>query len=105
MRTALFFRKCLNYNDYFNRCNCLKSFGQVLEYKIIKTILLTQPEYNKLTSNFLIDNKHIIKHLDQLIMDSNDCVYCLFFTVNNHEGFLVYPAGYNYCRYVAYINN
>ncbi|MBQ9072164.1 MAG: hypothetical protein IJY25_03295 [Bacilli bacterium] len=105
MKTALFFKKCLNKSDYFNRYNNLKSYGQILEYKIVQTIVMTPKEYNDLTSNFLIKNKYIIKYLNQLIMDSNDCVFCLFFTTNNRDGFLVYPSGYNYCRYIAYINN
>jgi hypothetical protein len=38
-------------------------------------------------------------------MDSNDSVNCLFITNNNITGYLVYPAGHDYARYVAYYDN
>ena len=58
-------------------------------------------EYKKFTSDFLCDDVSIKLITKDLYMDNNDKVYCALFTWRNEEGFLVYPAGYNYAKYVA----
>lgn len=101
MREALFFRKCYNLNELKHLSGNLSSYGQILKYNVISTIQLNNFEYNNFINNFLFDNDHIKHNKDNLTMDDFDCVNCILFTNNMIEGILVYPAGYNYARYVA----
>lgn len=102
MSKALFFRKCPNAEDYQYRAINFPSFGQELNYIIYKTITLSKEKYDSVINGFLYDNKDVMKYTDNLTMDDSDTVNCLLFTYDNKSGYLVYPAGYSYCRYVAY---
>lgn len=102
MNKALFFRKCPNAEDYQFRANKFPAFGQELNYNIFKTIVLSKDKYDLVINGFLYDNKDVMKYTDNLTMDDSDTVNCLLFTCDKKSGYLVYPAGYDYCRYVAY---
>lgn len=104
MKKALFFRKCCNDNDYFMRIKNYSDLGNIASYKIYKTIKLTENDYFLFVNDFYKEQDFIIKHKEHLTIDSDDSINCLFITYNNITGFLVYPSGYNYSRYVAYIN-
>ncbi len=99
---ALFFRKCSNAGEYFRLSDKYPGFGSELEFEIVKTITLTPEEYVHFKQTFLYDNENIAKITNELYMDESDKVYCAFVTDGNPGGFLVYPSGYNYARYVAY---
>lgn len=101
---ALFFRKCPCDTEYFKLSNMYPDFGNELEYEIVETIKLSPDEYSHFKSNFLEDDERIAKITNNLYMDSNDKVYCALVTDGNTNGFLVYPSGFNYARYVAYYN-
>lgn len=101
MEKALFFRKCSNCNEYNYLSKKLPSFGQLIDYEIIAIVQLEEIEYSNFTHNFLTDNNHIEKLKDRATMNERDCVSCILFTSNLKEGFLVYPSGYNYARYIA----
>lgn len=99
---ALFFRKCSDYIEYDKLAKNYSYLGQELEYKIKKIVkFMTYEEYKKFISNFLDDDLSIKLITKELFMDKNDIVHCALFTWKNEEGFLVYPSGYNYARYVA----
>ena len=102
MNKALFFRKCPNAKDYQFRASKFPAFGQELNYNIFKTIILSKDKYDLVINGFLYDNKDVMKYTDNLTMDDSDTVNCLLFTCDKKSGYLVYPAGYDYCRYVAY---
>ena len=59
---------------------------------------------NKDGNDFSIKQKFIENNLNLMFMDKNDCVSCLFVTDNTKTGFLVYSAGYNYPKYIAFIS-
>lgn len=105
MSKALFFRKCTSEADLHRHYNILSAFGQELEYKIVKTIILSKDEYRYFSGNFLLKNDYIDKLKDQLYMDKNDCLHCLLIKAKNNNGILVYPSGYSYARYTAFYNN
>lgn len=99
---ALFFRKCANSKEYDKLSNIHPELGQELNFKIVKIVkFMTYDEYINFTSNFLVDDLSIKLITKELYMDEFDTVYCALFTWKNEEGFLVYPSGYNYARYVA----
>lgn len=102
MDSALFYRKCTNSNEYFKLANYYPDLGSKLKFTISHTIILTSDEYNNFVNNFLWDNDTIKNITKDLYMDEMDIVHCAFFTVDGSHGFLVYPSGYNYARYVAY---
>lgn len=101
MGKALFFRKCKSKQDLKWHYNYLYDFGQELEYKIIKTITLSEHKYNEFIKNFFKSYDFINKYSNISYMDNNDCVYCLLIQSKNKSGILVYPSGYSYARYTA----
>jgi hypothetical protein len=103
MNTALFFRKCSNIDELKYNIEHLENFGQTLEYEIIKTFRLNKNDYDIFVSNFLKDSIIIKKVKDKLFIDNNDKIHCVFITYDNNNGVLVYPAGYDYARYVAFL--
>lgn len=99
---ALFFRKCKCDSEYNNLFSKYPDYGQELEYKVVNVIkFIKHEEYLKFISNFLADDENIKSIAADLYMDNNDVVHCALFTWKNKEGYLVYPSGYNYARYVA----
>lgn len=98
---ALFFRKCKTKTDLQWHYDMLPSFGQELEYKIVKTKILNNNDYHKFANGFLMYFDFIDKIKDELYMDENDCVHCLLVKSENDPGILVYPSGYSYARYTA----
>ena len=102
METALFFRKCPNQNEYFKLANNYPDLGSNLNFKIEITVILSKSEYENFANNFLVDNDVIIKNNESLFMDDFDLVHCAYFTIDGSFGFLVYPSGFSYARYVAY---
>lgn len=100
MKKGLFFRKCVNANNYFDLCKNYPSYGSELEYKVVKVIQTNN--YEKFISNFLKDDIIIKNVTHELFMDENDCVHVALITKDYNSGFLIYPAGYNYARYVAF---
>lgn len=102
MKQALFFRKCFDSNEYFYKSSKMSDFGNYLYFNIYKIIKLSDSAYNNFINNFMNDQSFISNNKDKLIMHDDDSVECLFITNNNYSGFLVYPSGYNYARYVAF---
>ncbi len=102
METALFFRKCPNQDEYFKLANNYPDLGSNLNFKIEVTVVLSKNDYDEFTSHFLADNDVIIKNNENLFMDDMDLVHCAYFTIDGSFGFLVYPSGFSYARYVAY---
>ena len=102
MESALFFRKCPNKNDYFKLANNYPDLGSKLNFKIEITVVLSEYEYEEFTNNFLKDNDVLINNKDSLFMDEFDLVHCAYFTIDGVNGFLVYPSGFSYARYVAF---
>lgn len=103
---ALFFRKCPNQSKYIKLSSEYPELGQKLDFKVINIIkFLEYDNYLEFVNNFFKDDENIKKITSNLYMDSNDKVYCALFTWRNEEGYLVYPCGYNYARYVAKWNN
>lgn len=101
MSKALFFRKCSNEQEYLKLSNDYPYLGNNLEFEVVATILLTPDEYFNFKNNFLVDSDNIKKITKKLYMDENDKVYCAYVTDGCYGGYLVYPSGYNYARYVA----
>lgn len=102
MDTALFYRKCSNSKEYFKLANNYPYLGSKLHFIIEYTIILKQEEYDKFLNEFLHDNARIKKITNNLYMDDSDTIHCAFFTSDGNSGFLIYPSGYNYARYVAF---
>ena len=102
MSKALFFRKCSNEQEYLKLADNYPYLGNELELEVVATILLTSEEYFNFKNNFLNDDENIKKITKELYMDESDKVYCAFVTDGNFDGYLVYPSGYNYARYVAH---
>jgi len=102
MKSALFFRKCPNQDEYFKLSNNYPYLGSELKFVIDTTILLSKNDYNEFTSHFLKDNDVIMKIKNELFMDENDLVHCAYFTIDGSYGFLVYSSGYDYAKYVAF---
>lgn len=99
---ALFFRKCPSDAEYNNLACKYPDYGQELEYRVINIIkYLEYDDYLKFINNFLVDDDNIKNITSNLYMDEQDVVHCALFTWKNEEGYLVYPSGYNYARYVA----
>ncbi len=101
MTKALFFRKCPNASEYKKLSTCYPHLGQELEYKITWLIKCDFEQYQDFCSNFLKDDPVLKKIKDKLTMDENDVVSVALCTFNHREGWLVYPAGYDYARYIA----
>ncbi len=102
---ALFYRKCSNSKEYEKLSIYYKDYGQLLNFKIFCILKLSKRAYQDFCNNFLKNRDYISSNKNFLIMDSNDLVNCLFITNNNITGYLVYPAGHDYARYVAYYDN
>ena len=99
---ALFFRKCSNAGEYFRLSDKYPDFGSELEFEIVKTITLDPDDFFHFKNNFLVDDERIAKITKDLYMDESDKVHCAYVTDGSPGGFLVYPSGFNYARYVAY---
>ena len=102
MRKALFLRKCSNEEEYFNTITDNNFLGNELEFEIVVTIVLNSDEYDYFKNNFLVDDKNIKKVTNDLYIDKNGIVHCAYVTDGSYSGYLVYPSGYNYARYVAF---
>ena len=102
MDSALFYRKCANADEYFRLATNYPDLGSELHFIIDFTFVLSTDEYKHFTDGFLWDNDDIKKITKNLFMDKSDIVHCAYFTVDGSRGFLVYPSGYNYARYIAY---
>ena len=102
MESALFFRKCPNQDEYFKLANTYPDLGAKLNFEIELTVILSKNDYNEFVNNFLSDNDVIIKNREALFMDESDLVHCAYFTIDGNYGFLVYPSGFSYARYVAF---
>lgn len=104
MDKALFFRNCSNYLNYYNNINNLNSFGTYFYYTISKIIILSENEYNHFINNFSQNYDFISNSINKMHMDEKDVLSCLFVTHNLNQGYLVYSAGYNYARYIAFLD-
>lgn len=102
MNKALFFRKCISKKDLEKHYTFLSEFGQELEYKIVKTIILNEFDYKVFINNFLLDYDYIDKEKNKTYMDNYDCIHCLLIKNKDENGILVYPSGYSYARYTAF---
>ena len=102
MSRALFFRKCSNSKEYFHLSKKHPEYGTEMEFEITHTIHLSTDDFFKFQNNFLEDNNKIKAVTKELFINSQGIVQCLFVTDGNPGGFLIYPSGYNYARYVAY---
>ena len=105
MNKALFYRKCSTAEEYFKLFHSCPDLGFEMNFIIAKTIILSDEEYTIFINNFLCDNLNIEKITNELFIDETDCVHCGFFTVDGLSGFLVYPSGYKYARYVAFYHS
>ena len=101
MSKALFFRKCSNEEEYLRLSDNHPDLGSELEFEVVATIILNPDEYFYFKNNFLKDDENIKKITKELYMDEHDKVYCAYVTDGCYGGYLVYPSGYNYARYVA----
>ena len=52
MKKALFFRNCNNLHNYLKNYKNLQTFGNYLQYQIVKTINLNNYKYDEFISNF-----------------------------------------------------
>lgn len=101
MTKALFYRKCPNASYYKKLSTNSPQLGQELEYKIVWLIKCDFEQYQDFCSNFLKDDPILKKIKEKLTMDENDVVSVALVTYNHREGWLVYPSGFDYARYVA----
>lgn len=104
MDTALFFRKCNNSDQLKFLTEQLQDFGNEFTYEIVKTIVLDPMDFIEFKNDFLIDRDYISNITKELYMDEFDNVHCLLITNSKgNEKYLVYPSGYSYARYVAWL--
>ena len=100
MRKAIFFRKCINANDYLSLLIDEPILGQEMNYKIVWIIKCDLEQYQKFQDDFLKDDPIIKKIKSKLYIEDN-CVHVALCTYDYKEGWLIYPSGYNYARYIA----
>ena len=105
MNTALFFRKCENEKEYLYLASNCYYMGEEEEFEIVTTIILNPDEYKFFINNFLVDNKYIEKITEQLYHDDTGKLHCAYVTDGSCNGYLVYPSGFNYARYISYYPN
>ena len=73
-----------------------------MEYKVVHIIKANKNSYEKFVSKFLDDDIIIKKITDKLFIDETGCVHVALITQDYNSGFLIYPSGYSYARYVAF---
>lgn len=103
---ADFYRKCASASELEimkkNESENLFLFHDSMEFKVEEIFKFMEvEEYEEFTNNFLTDRDVIARIKDKLFIDDSGVCHCALFTCNNEVGYLVYPSGFSYPRYVA----
>ena len=101
VRKAAFFKDLMFWTNLYIRQNTKFS-----NYKIAKTIELTEKEYEIFTNCILDYYDWVKEHKKIMGVDEDGTWHCLLIKAENGtSGILVQASGFDYARYTAYLEN
>jgi len=97
---------CKTATVHEHKAKLKRSKIQEVEYIVERSVHMKYDEFIYLSNHFLEDNIFIKNHKSEMFVDSDGVWHVmLFFAFRADRILLVNASGFNYCRYVAVLEN
>lgn len=81
-------------------------YGEDDRFDVRMTVELSTTDFDRYSRELLYDQPFISDNKDQMWIDHDGCYHCiLVHDSENNRGFLVESEGYDYARYIAYVQD